>query len=46
MQPVWQWNSPIALAIFIVGLALSFALFSWAVKNFTEIEEQMPRRRR
>jgi len=41
---VWQWNSPVALAIFVVGLALSFALFSWAVKNFTEIDQ--PRHRR
>ncbi len=44
MQAVWQWNSPIALGIFFVSLALSFALFSWAVKNFTEID-QPPRRR-
>jgi hypothetical protein len=41
---VWQWNSPVALAIFIVGLALSFALFSWAVKNFTEIDQSSRRR--
>ena len=41
---VWQWNSPVALAIFVVGLALSFALFSWAVKTFASID-QPPRRR-
>jgi len=41
---VWQWNSPIALSIFFVGLALSFALFSWAVKNFTEIDQNQRRR--
>jgi len=41
---VWDWNSPIALSIFAVGLTLSLALVSWAVKTFASID-QPPRRR-
>jgi|GEM_PF-941836 hypothetical protein len=43
MEVVWQWNSPIALSIFFVGMTLSLALVSWALKTFRDIGP--PRRR-
>jgi hypothetical protein len=42
---VWEWNSPIALSIFFVGLTLSIALLSWAVKTLSSIDAPQDRRR-
>lgn len=33
---VWEWNSPIALSIFFVGLTASLALVALAVKWLSE----------
>jgi hypothetical protein len=43
---VWEWNSPIALAIFFVGLALTFALLSWTLKTLASIGTEDRRTRR
>jgi hypothetical protein len=42
---VWEWNSPIALSIFLVGLALTLALLSWTVKTLSSIDAPQDRRR-
>lgn len=43
---VWEWNSPIALSIFIVGLTLSLLLLSWTVKTIASIDAPSGRRRK
>jgi hypothetical protein len=42
---VWEWNSPIALSIFIVGLTLSLLLLSLAIKTMASIDAPTDRRR-
>ncbi len=41
----WDWNSPVAIAIFGVGFALVLALLSWTLKTLSSIEAPKGRRR-
>lgn len=45
MVNVWDWNSPIALAAFAVGLALTLALLGWTLKTLASIDAPKNRRR-
>ena len=40
----WDWNSPIALAAFFIGLSLSVALLTWSLKTLSSIEAPKKRR--
>ncbi|KKU19967.1 MAG: hypothetical protein UX30_C0005G0008 [Candidatus Saccharibacteria bacterium GW2011_GWA2_46_10] len=37
MTDVWDWNSPIALSIFLVGLTISLALLVLTLKWLNEM---------
>jgi len=43
---VWEWNSPIALSIFIVGLTLSLLILSLTIKTMASIDTPEDRRRK
>jgi high-affinity K+ transport system ATPase subunit B len=43
---VWEWNSPIALSIFIVGLTLSLLILSLTIKTMASIDAPEDRRRK
>jgi hypothetical protein len=43
---VWDWNSPIALSIFAVGITLSLLLLTFALKTLASIGNQDANRRR
>lgn len=40
MTDVWDWNSPIALAIFLVGLTISLALLVLTLKWLNEMAKK------
>jgi len=41
---VWDWSSPLGLATFIVGIALTLFILSWTLKTMASIPPG-PRRR-
>jgi hypothetical protein len=42
---VWTWSSPLGLATFIVGMALTLFILSWTIKTLSSIAPPDRRRR-
>jgi uncharacterized membrane protein (DUF485 family) len=37
---VWSWGEPLGLGAFILAIALTFAVFIWAAKTASEINNR------